>query len=167
MAIDEKFKNKLSVLVGKKLQCITRTCELVCFCFGELSTNKKYDEKETSVSEYVLHNQCPFRITYKNRILLGSSDLFISSQSDIQTVDLNKQNVCYFDNKSQDILSKFDNEYVTEIFLGVYNDLEVKTTNLIITFFVCDTEYESWRFFKKNSNECHILVDERGISYDG
>ena len=149
-----------------KLHSITRTCELVCLGFGKISNIKKYDKKETSFPEYVLHNQCPFRITYKNQILLGSSDLYISSQTDTQIVDLNKQNVCYFDNKSQDILTKFNNEYITQISLGAYNDLEVKTTNLKITFFVCDTEYESWRFFKKNSGEGHIVVDERGISLD-
>lgn len=149
MPNDEKFPQKLNVLVGKKLQSITRTCELVCFGFEKISTIKKYDKKEARFSEYVLHNQCPFRITYKNQILLGSSDLYMSSQTDTLTVDLDKQNVCCFDNKSQDILTKFNDEYITKISLGMFNDLEIKTTNLKITFFVCDTEYESWRFFKK------------------
>ncbi len=165
MCDNELIMDKLNVLKKQRLQSFSRSINLLCIGFGNIISRKNNKGDTVFVCEYALHIQCPFRVSYKTKILLGDSDLYISSINENDLVDLNNQNVCLLDIKTKNILNDFSDEYVSEVILNEYNDLIINTTNLSISLFVCNQSYESWRFFKVDSDETHVVVDENGLSF--
>ena len=78
-------------LTGKRLRYITRSCELVDLGLGDIITRRNRFGNDTKVATLSLHLQCPFRITRQSGILIGSDDLFVSSSSAGNVVDLGEQ----------------------------------------------------------------------------
>ena len=158
MCYKKELKGKIEVLCNKKLQYITRSLDLICLGFGELTEEIGRNENVRFIAEYGLHVQCPFRICHNNSIILSSADLYISNIDENADVNLDEKNTCAFDMKSLKILDDFPEQYVTSIELSSLNDLQIKTQGIVITLFLCDTTQESWRFFSTNSDEEHIVV---------
>lgn len=150
----------LGLLLHQKLQYIERTLNLVCLGFGKLLERKDRHGLTDEIAEYSIHVQCPFRILFNNKIVLGSDDLFLSQSADIDNVDLNKKDSCLFDCKSKSLIQKFNNEIIIGVDMNKQNDLILYTDNLTIQLFVCNNQFESWRFFKFNDESIQVVIDE-------
>ncbi len=67
---------KIQSMVGLTLSGIGRALDMGIFEFGEDVewTNPRTQQVDLG-SEYAIHLQCPFRVTRKGRILVGSCDI--------------------------------------------------------------------------------------------
>ena len=155
-----EFQLLLGLLLHQKLQYIERTLNLVCLGFGKLLERKDRHSVTDEIAEYSIHIQCPFRILLNNKIVLGSDDLFLSQFPDIESVDLNIKDSCLFDYKSKSLIQKFNNEIIIGVDMNKQNDLILYTSNLTIQLFVCNNQFESWRFFKFDDESIQIVIDE-------
>ncbi len=67
--------NHLNLLKLISLHDVGRAANIVWFQFGDLST-KIVRGKPRTVAAYALHLQCPWRIIYNRKIILGSADMY-------------------------------------------------------------------------------------------
>lgn len=156
--VSNSLIKKLEVIVGKRLQYVTRILDLVCLGFGDIHSETDRYKKEHYIAEYALHIQCPFRICYNNVIVLSSFDLYVSNICSKAEVDWDKNNACLFDDKSLKFANIFQNQQVESVSLSSLNDLEIKTQDLVISLFVSDLSQEAWRFFLTVGDEEHIVI---------
>ena len=154
----QDVKSFVDILIGKKLQYICRSCDMIDIGFGDLHKKKDNKNKERIVTAYSLHLFCPFRITDTTGVILGSQDLFISSESNESVVDLGVKNSTLFDIKLEDVKEQLKNEYVKDINVNEYGDISIALFNHTISIFVDGaTDFESWRFLKPNVNKPHLI----------
>ena len=152
-------------LTGKRLRYITRSCELVDLGLGDIITRRNRFGNDTKVATLSLHLQCPFRITRQSGILIGSDDLFVSSSSAGNVVDLGMQNTCVFDDKLELLHELFTDESVVRVSVNSCGDLSLQLTTLNISVFCTgSTENEMWRFFETGTDKPHII--RTGIGFD-
>lgn len=152
-------------LTGKRLRYITRSCELVDLGLGDIITRRNRFGNDTKVATLSLHLQCPFRITRQSGILIGSDDLFVSSSSAGNVVDLGMQNTCVFDDKLELLNELFTDESVVRVSVNSCGDLSLQLTTLNISAFCTgSTENEMWRFFETGTDKPHII--RTGIGFD-
>lgn len=69
-----EIKNKLEELIGHEFVGTTRTAAMECLKFG-VFYKKDREGIERQVGLFSIHIQCPWRITKKDAILVGSDDL--------------------------------------------------------------------------------------------
>lgn len=145
-------------LKGKKIQYIIRSLNLVDIGFGSLFERVSISGKPYTVASFALHIQCPFRLIYQNRIIAGSEDMYICS-CDEDATDLNVNKNSLFDHKIHEIQESFKDEYVTDIKVNVFGDLEIICSNLSIFVFVSSSaDCEAWRFFEVDKNTRHLVI---------
>ena len=165
MRLENIEKSLQGALVGKNLQYIKRTCELVELGFGRIFRRKNRHGKDVEVAEYTLHLLCPFRITAMGKILIGSDDLFVSSSKETDLVDLDKHGTCVFDERLELFHHFCMNEIVSSVVLTENGDLNLQLTTLQLSVFcVSSTESEMWRFFETGTDKPHVI--RVGNKYD-
>lgn len=163
----EKIITTLNNLISEEFQRFGRTLDMIELGFGELSEKTDRRGKKYTVSNFVFHIQCPFRVIRDNSIVLSTEDLFLPfPDTEPEEVDWNKRNSTLFDSKVQNLTELIKAEKIIDIKLNSQNDLTIKTENTIIDLFVHSTVSESWRFFDSTDDSPHIVVDECGISVD-
>lgn len=164
MNSEEAIKS-LNILIGKKVQSICRTCDLIDIGFGELVYKYNARGKEIVVPTYALHLQCPFRISNANGIITGSDDLFVSSSEIENAVDLSKKNVCVLDYQLARNESIIKNGIVNNIEISKYGDLNIYLSDYVISIFpASSTDGESWRFFRTGKEDKHLI--RKGKSFE-
>lgn len=167
--IDRKNAIKyMKCLNGKKLQYITRSCDLVTIGFGDLFTRKNRNNKETSIAKYSINVQCPFKITDNKGVLLGSDDLFHPVDEEKIFVDLNINDSCCFDKKIIKLVDKFTNEYVENIEMNVFGDFIINLSNISIHVYNVNSvsNKESWRFFEVGATANHLVRYGTSFNFD-
>lgn len=156
--------SKIFVLKNKKLQYIKRSCDLIQIGFGDLIKIKTRKGEEHFIARYSLHIQCPFRITAKEKLILGYNDLFVSSNNITEAVDLNINSGTIFDLRLRENEYMFSNEYVVDVSINKLGDLTILLSNICLSVFVdSSTEYEQWRFFEARTNNEHIIATGNGL----
>ena len=164
----EKIIKMFNNLISEKFQCFGRTLDMIELGFGELSEKTDRRGKKYTISNFVFHIQCPFRVVRDNSIVLSTEDLFLPfPQKEPIEVDLNKKNTTLFDSKAKYLNKLMNGEKIVEIKTSSQNDLTIITENTTIDLFVYSIDFESWRFFNTIVDDSpHIVADERGISED-
>lgn len=156
-----------SALVGKELQYIYRSCDLIEIGFGDLFRRKNSRGTELTVATYSLHVQCPFRISDETTILVGSNDLFTPSNNNDIAVDLAVQNSSLFDLKICELDKYLKGHCVTSVTINKFGDLEVQLSNIRITMLsTTSTDDELWRFFETNAGKAHLVATGSGFEFD-
>lgn len=156
-----------SILNGQKLQYINRTCDMVCIGFGNIFSKKNARGQIIDYASYALHLQCPFRIIKHGKIIVGSNDLFLSLSSDNEVVDLSEKDSTQFDYKISKLLQINNDIYVCETKVTIMGDIELSCNLFDIQVLnVNSNDDESWRFFKVNSQDRHIVATGVGIDLE-
>lgn len=176
------LSEKLSVLIGKKLNCVSRAGTMINLGFGEMIQNKaaykkedgSFGVKECLTPRYAMHIDCAFRITCGKEIFIAKNDIFMpnsliatAADFDEETFEWDKHGNNGFDEKSEKHFTNTSLEFVVKrISANKFGDLEILFTNDIrIEVFVDTSEAEeSWRFFEAGNNEsAHIIVTGNGV----
>src|SRR4051812_2301729 len=72
-----KKMNKVPVeLVGKPMWTSRRAADMATFHFGQRKEVTDYYGRSTEVGEHVLHIQCAWHIVRRDRVVVGSRDLY-------------------------------------------------------------------------------------------
>lgn len=151
-------------LMGKRLRYILRSCDLIDFGFGDTFIRKNRYGKNVEVAALSLHLQCPFRITRQDRILIGSDDLFFSSSSEDDNVDLRMKDTCILDDKLKSLQGIFSKESVTGVSVSPCGDIFIQLSTLNVSAFCTgSTANEMWRFFETGTDKHHIICTGLGF----
>lgn len=175
--------DKLSVVIGKKLNQVSRAGTMIQLGLGELKKSKKAYKTETGefairedmVSRYAIHIDCVFRITCGNTILISRSDIFKPNSELINSHDFDE------DKFEWDIngVNRFDEMirlhfeenpldfYVNKIVINQYGDLKINlSNNFCIEIFVDVTDAEEcWRYFESgNIDDTHLVITGVGFN---
>ncbi len=151
-------------LMGKRLRYIVRSCDLIDFGFGDTFIRKNRHGKNVEVAAFALHLQCPFRITRQDRILIGSDDLFFSSSSGDDNMDLRMKDTCILDDKLKLLQDLFSKESVTGVSMSPCGDIFLQLSTLNVSAFCTgSTGNEMWRFFETGTDKPHIICTGLGF----
>ena len=70
----QAIESALSVIIGLSFTRTTRAANMECIKFGDkIATDKS---GSFNIGLYALHLQCPWRIVSKNKLLIGSQDVY-------------------------------------------------------------------------------------------
>ena len=143
------------VLVGERWRRAGRACDLVWLVFGH------------EPAEFALHLQCRWRVFCGEERCTGSGDVYLPpSGQAADDFDWDVQGANRFDLKAAELTSYLEaNEVVvTEVEISGEGDLTIRLTD----GFVIDAratrpaDGEDWRFFRRNSDESHVVVPPEG-----
>ena len=148
----------IRLLKTRQFQCIGRCLDLVYIGFGELfmRTNRRGDQ--TAVATFTLHLQCPFRIIYNQKLLLESNDLYCAIDGTNGDVNFDEPNTCLFDAKCFSVIDRLKGHVVKDVKLDIHQNLIILFDSACIQIDAIDQDCESWRFFKPNANEKHLVA---------
>lgn len=162
----------LEQLLGKPICNIGRCSNMLWLGIGEKIKIKDINGKDIIKSTIALHVQSMWRIVNKekNSILLASSD-FYSPNSMINEYDnfeWDIQGNNLFDEKVKAWINKDDVIYINDYKLNKWGDLILNFSNNDFLEIYVDSsdDTESWRVFKCNSNEEHLVVTGLGINFE-
>ena len=115
--------------------------DLYIFGFGEPKENARLN------CEYRIHLLCSFKIVWRNP--KRESEIFYSDSSEIE-FDL--------------AFERLKGRRVRNVqFLGKVNDLVIDLGDCYILIYTVDSDEESYRYFRLNSDEPHIVVSYNWI----
>ncbi len=158
--LNKDFNITLNNLIGKRLQYICRSCDLIDFGFGAVLQRKASNGKVHNYNEYALHVQCAFRLSEGKNLLLGQDDLFTCMNGEYGCTDLAKKDTCLFDNKVKIInqLLSENPEYIAQISINPLGDLSILLNTMRIDIFITGSnEFEMWRLFAVNTDKPHLI----------
>jgi hypothetical protein len=159
------IRDATASLVGKALWGCRRAADLAAFQFGEKREVSHPRVGQTSVGEYALHVQCPWRITRFGCTVVGSSDLYYPAENSTSEEYEDEFDWQKYDNR-RDLLirSLFDNGSKTFVVLSI----DVGSAGLItlrLTDDMCLNVFpdsfgpeEQWRLLRPETGERHFVV---------
>ncbi|MCD7035122.1 hypothetical protein LRR81_12820 [Metabacillus sp. GX 13764] len=160
-----KIEKELNQITGLPLSEIDRSLDMAVFKFGKMTYGKDKWGNETRAGEFALHVQCSWRILYDNKILIGSSDMYLprSSWSEEEDFDWEEKGASRFDEQIEQLpLSSFkvlkseaDQVGGLRIYLSGSARIEVFPND--------SYDEEFWRFFVPGDLRSHLVVTGAGI----
>jgi hypothetical protein len=163
--LKKELKKSLQVLMGLELTRTTRAANMQCFQFGNLQPDGK-----GFIEEFGLHIQCPWRLTNKKEIIVGSEDLFEQPTENADydpDFEWDKPMANLRDVKLQKLLDTQQLK-VNEVATDYYGGLEIKfNDDLCLTLFPTlsgkDEFSEYWRLLNnKLESGSHLVVGPLG-----
>ena len=165
--MNSNVNRMFSIINGQKLQYINRTCDMVCIGFGDIFSRKNARGQFVNCASYALHLQCPFRIIKHDRVVVGSDDLFLSLSPENEAVDLSTKDSTQFDYKIKKLFQINNDIYVCKSKVTAIGDVELSCNLFDIQVLnVNSNGDESWRFFRVNSQERHLVATGLGIDLE-
>ncbi len=177
----QAMKEKLSILIDKPLQSVSRAGGSILIHFGELidkevrkknQNSEGFVKKTISIGKLALHIECNSRFICGDSVFLGKYDMYQPSSEVEKKLDFDWNN---FDwdvkgkNKFDEITSSlFDDTsvkfIVKKIEINKLGDIKIHLTNNFVLEIIIDTslDIECWRFFELNTDN-HLVVGGRGI----
>jgi len=158
------MENILNSLVGLEFSGSSRTANMECFKFGELT-----NEGNKIFGKFALHIQCPWRITNSEEIIVASDDLFEQPENLTEYIpefDWDKPNGNYRDQKLKEFFENNSNK-VLKTELNLYGDLNITFEKEIkLTLFPSlskKSDYsEYWRIFESSKDSNHYVFSAMG-----
>ena len=142
----QKIIEYLDSLIGRTLENISLSCEMMMFKFGEIS----------------IHSQCFTRIIYKDQILLTTFDYQnqdgVTSTNNDEWYNLSRHKELITCNKvvsadlsdTRDVIIRLGNDVLIQIFVSNSQPHYMEDS-------------EQWRIFEKNKDVPHIVVYSNSI----
>ena len=160
------------MLMGEKLLCIYRVCDMLCFDFGEYYERKNYKGElklYSTKSLHILSNS--FRVLAEGKIALCIQDLFEPIAEGVDPL-WGEADTLQYDRVAKELNKRYKNERVQKIVISEANDISIYTENLCITAFVTDSgrdsHDESWRLFSRIPEDApHLVVNGVGAWLGG
>src|ERR1700674_3899295 len=157
-------------LIGKALWRCYRTLDMALFDFGRRRKRLDSQGNTQEVGEFALHVQCPWRITQKEQVVVGSQDLYYPAnyrdeedvppefdwERDLNRLDKLVRSV--FENAMQGFI-------VQTIEVAAAGSLHIALSeDLSLDVLPCDSlSHEYWRLFEPDQVEPHFVVTGNGI----
>jgi len=177
MILKKEIEEKLSHLYKKRFNYMGRAASLLWLGFGDMVERVDRKNNKSMVAYYSLHVQCPWRLSSKNEIIVGSQDYYYPNQkwlkdkgfSDIDAkwedvFEWDKIGSNIFDEKAQIISEQAENNpiFVEKIEADNLGGVKLSLSNgFVFEIFPNDSlKEESWRFFTQNPDEPHYVVFE-------
>lgn len=168
LKIQTEIKSAFQELKGLKLTRTTRAANMECLKFGINFT--KFDDGEIyNIGLFALHLQCPWRILYKNKIFVGSSDLYTQAN---EKADYNED---FYENNYESNLRDFKlnkltslkNLFIKEVKINQFNEINIQFNKLyeLTTFSESiSKDSENWRLidFRKKIS-IHYVSGSNGL----
>lgn len=166
-----KIQKYVKRLIGLQLSIARLAGSGRNFHFGVVKSHSK-----GSSGEYALHIQCAWRIEHSSKIVTGSHDIWwpyreiegpkkwnYEDGNSIQDVQLYKLLEGY-DPVTQSWINTTELLVVERIKVSRFGDLTLYLSgNYRLFLFVDQTRNESWRLFRTESNERHLVVGRKSI----
>jgi len=168
--VKTQIENAAAVLIGKSMWKCTRAADLASFQFGARSKVPSFRNMIKEVGEVALHVQCAWRIARKDRVIVGSRDLYYPAHfSDDEEVppefdwdrDPNLR-----DKKVQSLFADGTVEFtVLSVEAGPAGSLRIAlTADLFLDILPYDSLlHEHWRLFDPRTDTPHFVVTGAGI----
>lgn len=164
-----EIQNATAVLVGTALWTCRRTADLASFHFGRKEQTRTFRGELAQVGQYAVHVQCAWRIARKEKVVVGSGDLYYPRELTLERTPNN------FDwasgpNRCDELLRLlFEDEkrqfIVSEVGVGAAGALHISMDGDLSLDVLPNTSMndEYWRLFKPNSEDAPFVVSPEGI----
>jgi len=169
--VKTRIAGSIAALIGKALWKCTRAADLASFHFGGPVKVRDFFGNDREVGEYALHVQCAWRITRNDHVVVGSRDLYYSSNLDEEESPEN------FDwdhgrNRRDVLLDKlFEGSpgfTVQSLEVGRGGGVNILLdAGLSLELFPDDSlSDEHWRLLRPATEEPHFVVSGKGVQED-
>jgi len=165
-----QIENATAVLVGKPLWKCTRAADLASFQFGARNKVPGFRNTTKEVGEFALHVQCAWRIVRKDRVIVGSRDLYFPADySDDEEIPPEFDWDRDPNLRDKQLQSLFDNDSLEFTVLGVETgaagSLRIALSGgLFLDILPYDSLlHEHWRLFDPRTDSSHFVVTGGGI----
>jgi hypothetical protein len=166
----EKIENAVAPLEGKALWRCLRAADMATFDFGQRRTSVNWKGDPREVGELALHVQCAWRIVQKDRIVVGSRDLYYPAEySDGDPVPENFDWERHPNRRDKLLASLFEmgarRFTVSRVEVGTVGSLHIiLSDDLSLDLFPHDSlNAEHWRLFEPDKEGPHFVLTGRGI----
>lgn len=167
--LKELIEEKLKCLIGKPLIDAGRASNLVWFSFGQARLIPTRTGKFKIVGDFSLNVQCSWRVSYQERLVVASKDIYRpkrSWQGDVDNFFWDIPGMSRCDDKLESFIkeskSKLSVSFIEADDLGGIKIILLNNT--ILELFPDESEdSEHWRFFTPGSEESHFIVTPDGI----
>jgi hypothetical protein len=168
--VKTQIENATAVLVGKALWKCTRAADLASFQFGARAKVSGFRNATKEVGEYALHVQCAWRIARRDRVIVGSRDLYYPADfSDDEEIpegfdwdrDPNLR-----DKQVQSLFANDTVEFtVLSVEAGAAGSLRiVLSDDVFLDILPYDSLlHEHWRLFDPRTDSPHFVMTGSGI----
>ena len=164
--------NALAVLAGEPFWHIGRAADLVWLGFGPRQRVRTRTGGSKVVGRFALHLQCPWRITGRSVMVVGSQDLYLPPASAAKRRGWRwDKGPTMFDERVQTYLaeSAAPLALVRSIASDRWGGFRLSMTRgLALEVFPADTEdgeyAEWWRLFRPGTNSRHIVISRTRVS---
>ncbi|MCQ4023037.1 MULTISPECIES: hypothetical protein [unclassified Ruminococcus] len=163
----------MSRLLGKKFNCISRACDMLCLFLGENFTFTDTRGKQYDVAEFSLHFQTQWRFREDKNILLASRDIcepYSENVPDDWQYDLigrSDEMSSVFDVQAKALALKMQGATVADYHISTVNDLVIIFSNGVVfeQFTPASQKEEEWRLIDY-INDVHLVCygEKGGIS---
>lgn len=167
--VRQRIEQATAGLPGKALWKCSRAADMAVFHLGKRSDVTDRHSKIVQVGEYALNVQCAWRIARKDKVVVGSGDLYYPA--DFMTEDIPPD----FDwdkgpNRRDELLRLLfadDTQQfiVRRVGVGVAGSLNITMDDdLSLEIFPNDSlRDEYWRLLRPGSQDAHFVVSGNGI----
>jgi len=166
MSTDSTFSKTcaaLSKLIHQKLRAFSRAADTFCIGFGEDTIYVNLKGQSIVKPEYAIHIQCYWEITEDGKVILSQDD-FNKARAGVtvQTFQSEQFGNSIYDEVAHNINANVKNNpvYVVTFEADITGGFQLMlSNNYVIKVYPDDpSEGESWRYFKINADDSHLVI---------
>ena len=162
------INDALQDLVGQPWWGATRAASMIMFSFGPKHEHVDRHGRSIARGEIALHVQCPWRLSNKESVIVGSTDLAREPENPPPVTDRGSDPPTQADVALAAVLAESGPLEVSGAVPDAAGGLRIEFREgfrLELSPITAENDDEYWRLFRPDSDRPHMVVSARGVEW--